>query len=322
VADWITDDQLRSSAGRLVGSMIAMLRADGLDPDIVGVPDQEDSDVLAKSIEVDAEQYMSMNPERLAEEYDEIRRAASNTKRLTDPDDVVGSTKTEIEAWWTGTASVAFCDQLTAVESCIDAQHEYTLYAAQAVGMMFAVNVKFRASCVDLMESTADVCDSVARKLGNTGTRWSEVGLHLIGNVIGAIRSPASIADLAITEFLGMIGKAVESKPVDGAEAIPVVAGYNSARDRLFASYEDNLGQIGDWLAGIRSEYSDLATTTIPEPVPRIADVDSPDFRYGNFVYSGHHAADYAPEVERERRKYVDETSKPDGVIAQRLGGS
>lgn len=62
----VSDDDLRRSAYRLSGAIVAMLRADGLDPDILGVPDQDDADVFARSIEIDAEQYLSMNPARLA----------------------------------------------------------------------------------------------------------------------------------------------------------------------------------------------------------------------------------------------------------------
>jgi len=92
----VSDDDLRRSAYRLSGAIVAMLRADDLDPDILGVPDQENSEVFARSIEIDAEQYMSMTPARLAEEFDEIRNAALTTKNEADPNGIVEGTAVDI----------------------------------------------------------------------------------------------------------------------------------------------------------------------------------------------------------------------------------
>ena len=94
-------------------------------------------------------------------------------------------------------------------------------------------------------------------------------------------------------------------------------------RDRLFAAYEDNLDQIRSWISERREELAD-STETIPAPLPAYADVRSPDFRYENFAMVGvmdNVPAGIAPEVERERRRYVAERTEPDGVIAQRLAG-
>jgi hypothetical protein len=320
VRNWVSNEELQASAYRLAGAMAAMLRADGLDVDITGVPDQEDADVFAETFDLDAQTYMSMDPAKLEEEYEEIRLAASDTS-IADSRGVLSGMRIDIESLWVGDAATAFSEQLNKIISCVAKQHEYSLNAAQAVGMMYAINVQFRASCLDLMDRTTETCESVTNELGNPGNTWAEAGLHLVSTLISAIGSPAQIGKLAIDEFLGLMGKATGSRPVEGAEAIPVVTGYRTARDRLFNAYEDNLGQIRTWLTGVRDEYAGIAGATIPEPLPACADVDSPDFRYELFKYHEHVAAEYAPEVERERRRYADEKAKPDGVIAQRLGG-
>jgi hypothetical protein len=319
----IKDDDLRRSAYRLSGAMITMLRADGLDPDILGNPDAMDADGFARSIEVDAELYMSMNPDKLTAEYDEIRHAATDTWRRSDPTGVVDSMRTEIEANWHGDAAQAFTTHLHKIGTFVDTQFEYTLLAAQAVGMMFAVNTQFRASCVDLMEKTALTCDSVAAGNGSSGATWAQTGVGLVSAVVDTVKNvnPANAVTWAIDQFLGKAADAIDNPEVEGAEAIPVVTGYTSARDRLFASYEDNLDQVRAWLAGRRAELASLGMT-IPEPMPANADVDSPDFRYENFAHGTHATpADYTAEVERERRRYVDEQAKPDGVIGRRLAG-
>jgi len=110
---------------------------------------------------------------------------------------------------------------------------------------------------------------------------------------------PGKVKDWAVDQILRGAAEALKPEPVAGAEAIPVVQGYTSARAR-------------------RDELAN-ATSTVPQPLPAFADVDSPDFRYEKFTMVGE--PDLGPEVERERQRYVDEKTKPDGAIARRLAG-
>lgn len=170
------------------------------------------------------------------------------------------------------------------------------------------------------MSQTSIVCDAIADKLAPRPTNWGKVAVDIVGKVIDVVKNPTQLADLAIDELLGLVGKATEDKPVAGAEAIPVINGYVEARDRLFESYEQALGGIRDWLSARRDEYAGLDDDVVPQPLPGYADVDSPDFSYEHFFYLDHAPGDYAPEVDRERDKYVEE--KSDGVIATRLAGN
>jgi hypothetical protein len=320
VANFITNNDLSSAAFGLAHSMLTMCDRNGIGPDIIGVPDQMDVEVFRRSFEIDAELYMSMDPVRLVEEYDEIRVAANQNGPTADPNGIIERAKIDLEAIWQGEAADAFVIQLGRVQGCISTQHEYALVAAQAVGMMYAVSVSFRASCHDLMSQTSIVCDAVADKLAPQPTNWAKVTVDIAGKVIDVVKNPAQIADMAIDELLNLVGNATDDKPVAGAEAIPVINGYVDARDRLFESYEQALGSIKDWVSARRGEYVGL-DDALPQPLPAYADVDSPDFSYERFFYLDHAPGDYAPEVDRERQKYVEEKSDPDGVIAQRLAG-
>src|SRR5262245_29415637 len=128
----VTDDDLRGAAYTLHHAMRQMLAAAGLDPDIFGNPDQMDDDVFGRSFQIDAELYMSMNPARLTEEYDEILDAANATKWQSDPHGYVGSALMDIEGTWVGLASQAFVDQLNKITACIESQFVYTVHAATA----------------------------------------------------------------------------------------------------------------------------------------------------------------------------------------------
>jgi hypothetical protein len=317
----VSDDDLRSASYALSYAMSEMLAADGIDPDIIGIPDQMDGDVFARSFEIDAELYMSMNLDRLKDEYEEILDAANATKWESDPGGFVGSAKTDIEAWWVGPASVAFADQLNRIQACIESQYVYTVHAATAVSMMFAVNGQFRVSCLDLMQKTAQQCKTVTDELEQAPPAWSEAGMGLFKAAVEAIKGadPSKIKDWAVDQIYSQIGSALTPVPVVGAEAIPVVTGYNEARDRLFTSYEDNLGQVQGWIKERRNDLAGL-TMAFPVELPPCTDVDSPAFQYDQFFYSLEPGV-HGPEVERERQKYADE-KKPDGIISQRLDGA
>ncbi len=321
MANFVSNNDLSSAAFGLAHSMLTMCDRNGIGPDLIGVPDNMDVDVFRRQFEVDAELYMSMDPARLAEEYDEIRSAANQNGPSADPNGVIERAKIDLEAIWQGEAADAFVIQLGRVQDRISTQHEYALAGAQAVGMMYAVSVSFRASCYDLMSQTSVVCDAVADKLAPAPTAWGKIALDIAGKIIDVVRNPTQIADMAIDELLNLVGKVTEDEPVAGAEAIPVVSGYVDARDRLFSSYEQALGGIESWISARRGEYVGL-DDTLPQPLPANADVDSPDFSYERFFYLDHAPGDHAPEVDRERQRYVEEKSDPHGVIAQRLAGT
>jgi hypothetical protein len=276
--------------------------------------------VFRKTFDVDAELYMSMDPDRLTEEYDEIRTAANANGPLSDPRSTVAAAQAELGSHWHGEAAQAFFNQLQHVQQRIVTQHDYTLVAAQAVAMMYTVSVTFRASCHDLMTKTAIVCDAIADQHAPQPTNWAKVIVDLVDKAISVVKNPQDVFGMAIDETLGRISQATENTAVDGAEAGPVVDGYVAARDQLFASYEHSIGQIHEWIDARRKEFDNL-DATLPEPLPSSANVGSPDFRYERFYLDGHTPADYAPEVERERQRHADEKSKPDGVIARRLTG-
>lgn len=171
------------------------------------------------------------------------------------------------------------------------------------------------------MEKTADTCEAVAAEKGaSPGFEWSSVATSLVKAAIDALKDldPGKVKEWAIDQIFDGAADALKPEPVPGAEAIPVVQGYTSARDRLFAAYEDNCEQVRDWIRARRDEMED-ATSTIPQPLPAYADVDSPDFRYKEFAMVGEPGL--GPQVARERQRYVDEKAKPDGVIARRLTG-
>ncbi len=320
MANFVTDIELNAAAFGLAHSMLTMCDRNGIGPDLIGVPDVMDLDVLRRSFEDEAALYMSMDPTRLVEEYDEIRVAASQIGPAADPNSIVERAMIDLEANWHGTAADAFATQLGMVKDRIETQHDYTLVAAQAVGMMYAVNVSFRASCHDLMCQTSIVCDAIADKLAPQPTNWAQVAVDVAGKVIDVVRNPKQLADMAIDELMSLMGKATADKPVAGAEAIPVINGYVEARNQLYESYENALDTVKVWIEARRTEFAGL-DDTLPQPLPADADVDSPDFNYEKFFYDTHVPADYAPEVERERQRYVEEKTKPDGLITHRLAG-
>lgn len=76
--NWAEDHELAYGAQELANVMLTMLSGAGISVNIPGYPNQEDVDVFRESIWRDAEDYMSMNPGSLEEEYNEVMRAAAH----------------------------------------------------------------------------------------------------------------------------------------------------------------------------------------------------------------------------------------------------
>lgn len=131
MANFVTDTDLNAAAFGLAHSMLIMCDRNGIGPDVIGLPDKMDVEVFRRTLEVDAELYMSMSPQHLVDEYDEIRAAASRMGPSSDPQDVVDRAKIDLEAIWQGSAADAFVVQLGRVQACVATQNEYTLVAAR-----------------------------------------------------------------------------------------------------------------------------------------------------------------------------------------------
>lgn len=291
-----------------------------------GSPSHDAQQTFIEMFILDAEDFTSLDPQKIIDEYQRMRQAADATGTESGADQHLGTARTKLAAGWHGEAAVAFAEQLENIGKFMDQQQERLVYAMQAMGTAFGLAVQFRQSYFDLAETTIEACRAVMAKHPDAPTVTStmiEIGSELVKLGVGAVgaKSPKELAKVGIEWFKEEFQGAVKEKvSIDSSDAARVLDGYVNARSRLRGSFEDGLGQLGMWLDRQRGSYFSLRVPIL-EPLPASCDVRGPDFSYGKFFNDGHDATAYAPKVEQERKKFAEENPRPDGPIHRRLKG-
>jgi hypothetical protein len=108
---------------------------------------------------------------------------------------------------------------------------------------------------------------------------------------------------------------------MNGSDTGEIVDNYMRERDRLLRSYVD---EVADILGKAQGHFLDQ-NPKLFLPLPSYAKVDSPDFRYENFMSKDMGTAVFGPKVEEERKKQATDNQpnrvmNPDSPV-QRLNG-
>jgi hypothetical protein len=327
MAYWRTNEQMATWADIFATELLNMVNfTTEKSPNIPGVDPQVNGEAVVRdAIIEDAEFFMSMNPERLEQEFNEQVRAAALVQDDAALANVRYAQSLFAPSIWTGDAAEAFHKQMTNIENFVTEQREQALTAAQAAGMMLAVSVQFRESFFSLMDMTTDVCQAAVRGQVNTGTNWKSLLVDIVAEVKSVLTTKA-VADLgsgAVDKLISDM-KVFTDEPVPDSDAGAIIDGYIGSRDRLKRSFQDNVGSILLWITARRTEFADAERRPeLMAPLPPTTDVDGPAFRYSEFGYVDPIPGMDDTSVERERQRYVDEKPRPepDGVIGRRLTG-
>ena len=324
---WRTNEQLAQLAHRLGTAITTMLDHEGPGvPDFPpltpgGAPSDNPQRTLVDSIVADAVDFMSLEPQKVADEYQRMQQAADDTGENGEAKGNLKIALTQIAANWHGDAAVAFARQVSNIEEFMNQQERNLLVAAQAMGTAFSLAVRIRESYCDLAETTIAACRNVIdeQNQGESPKAGLAMGLEIVksGVDLADLDSVKKFKGWAIDKFFDALTDAVEEQPVDDSGAGQVVDSYLRSRDQLRRSYEAGLEQLRDWL---NNQHWAYLRKPIPllAPLPSCAHVESPDFSYEKFLNDHHSPGTYGSKVEQERKKLV-EAQPPSGAIAERL---
>ena len=324
---WKTDDELRDIAYALGRKILEMYDRTGVDiPDWPvypgGAPSPSPRSVFTQSIVADAEDYLSLDPQKVTDEFLRMQKAAQATGLNAEARANVEVAGTRLGANWQGSAALEFAKQMSYMGTFMDQQETYLLFTVQAMGIVYSLAVQSRESFYNLAESTILACDKVIQDQQNNET-VAHVGLGIdivqAGFDLVTMDKLKELTKWGVEQILSGFKSPAEAS-VDGDQAPQVVDSYTRERDRLRESFEAGLFHLRDWLAMQQNELAGLSLPLL-EPLPVCTDVDSPDFSYANFSNENHAPSVFGPRVEREHKKYLEEKQHPDGVIAQRLDG-
>jgi uncharacterized protein YukE len=328
MVNWRTNEQLAQLARELGTELTQIIDNDtGAVPNYPplvpgGAPSPNPQKMIVDSVINDAIDFTSLEPQKIADEYQRMQHAASDTGENYESQGSLKMALARLSVSWHGDAADAFARQMSNIEEFMEQQQRTLLTAAQGMGTAFGLAVHMRESYGNLAENTIAACRTVLTKQHRDKAPHAALALGVeivkAGVKLADVDSAKKLKDWAIDRFFDQLKAATEDKPIDDSGAAAVVDSYARARDQLKRSFADGLNQLRDWLndqgwAYIRKPIPLLA------PLPGCTDVRSPDFSYARFFSDHHDAGTYIPKVDQERKKYLEE--HPPGLIAERLDG-
>lgn len=327
---WRTDAELTEIARELGAAMAHMLELDQRGPlgDTPLVPGGSPSPNLGatimESMALDARDFMSLDPQKITDEYNRMTRAATASAGADTVRSGLDAGLARLAANWHGDAAEAFTFQMGYIKRFLERQEATLLVAAQGMGTAFALSVSMRQSFYDLAENTAVACDAVSdKKQSADGGSSFEVssGVEVVKNCVKLfdIDSIKKMKGWAVDRFFDALTGVTKKEKVDDSGAQAVVDSYLRSRDQLRRSYQDGLNQLRDWLGERKWDYLGTPSQLL-DPLPACADVHSPDFSYSQFFDDHHDPTLFSPRVEQEREKAA--TGNPHGLISATLEGN
>jgi hypothetical protein len=280
---------------------------------------------LESAMQGSAQDFLSLDPQKIIDEWDRMQKVAKDVGVDISEEVTVelGATKDHLQGWY-GAGADAFRRQVDLMRAFAGTQFDYTTTTIQALASMLRVAVQSRDDFVVLAEATMKTVDKAFEEVSDTQTDFVlKVGNGVVKAVLGVIEDPKK-AIFAIAENVLDIAVEGATSSVQGKELRDVVESFVNQRNRLLHGYEQELAQVTDL---VRRRQEEILSTRIElfEPLPMNLDVNSPDFRYENFMSKDMDPGQFGPRVETERQKSVEEgqnklvnTNSP---IQRRLAG-
>lgn len=319
MADWKTDSELYEVADQLANKIMQMYTDAG-----VFIPVGQKRDAVLESVRLDTETYMSLDPQKIIDEFQRMQHAARDTGEDAVARGLLQASNIKIGSAWFGEAADAFGHQMTYIEVFMQQQEAQIMFAAHSMGTLYTLAVQARRSYHDLAGATISACQ---KEMGEQRERDNKAMVGIFGEIAKACITgfvkpgkPSEVVRWGLETFID-IGSKTHEVLVDGSEAENVVGSYNSARQQLQGSFEDGLNQLTKWINMQENELSKDKVHLL-EPLPLCTDVDSPDFSYQKFFSPERDPSSFGPRTELERRKIHEERNRPSGLIGHRLDGN
>jgi hypothetical protein len=294
MVDWKTDDEIYTAARDLKDTFVWLLD-DELPAS--GYPKE-----AIDGITVDTEIFLSLHPQKLYDEYDRVYKAAL---AVGDNYDAVAELRQSGRylANWTGSAADEFKMQLDKMEIFCDEQQTRILRGLLGVAAVYALAVEGRANFHSLLRAArAAGINAKEQQRKEDAKLKSALLFDLAGGILS--RDPRNLLGSAAVTAVEM-GKDIAERVIEGNDADQVMNNYRREADDLCQSFGNSLDRV---TKDLNDQLNDAAKPSdLFKPLPTICDVDSPDFRYEHFQDTVHDPGPIGPQVEQERKKYLDE---------------
>jgi hypothetical protein len=289
-----------------------------------GTPSPDSRQTFINSFIADAEDFMSVEPQKVEAEFERMLGEGSVIN-------VLGSTQggalenanARLAANWHGAAADAFAAQMFNIQRFLDEQRDRVLQAAKAMGTLYKLTIETRRSYYNLAEATIAAC---AKEMTDQENRDTKADIGILGEIVSAglslfnLEKAVDLLKEGLKGFTDITTKSVEIS-LEGSAAPEVVESYIRGRNQLRESFDSGLHELAKW---IKDQHSQLRGESMPilEPLPACVDITGPDFRYEIFQHEDRDPGAYGPKVEQQRAELAEvnhRTSDPE--IGRRLDG-
>jgi uncharacterized protein YukE len=325
VADWITNEDLALTAHRLGTAVMAMYDKAGITVSVPaypgGTPSPDSRETFINSFIADAEDFMSVEPQKVQGEFERMLGEGNVINRLgSTQGGALENANARLAANWHGAAADAFAQQMFNIQRFLDEQRDRILQAAKAMGTLYELSIEARRSYHNLAEATIAACE---KEMDEQDKRDTTAQVGLLGEIVDAGLSLFSAEKLVqllsegIKGFTQIGAKTVEIS-LDASEAAEVVQNYLGGRDRLRESFDSGLHKLTKWIKAQDGQYR-REPMPILEPLPVCVDITGPDFRYEIFQHEDRDPDTYSPKIEQQRAEITKKRQAEDSEISRRL---
>jgi hypothetical protein len=307
-----SDDELFDASQAMQDAFWAMAEATGSE-DAVGVAVNARLDHLNTIV--------SLDPVRIAEEFDRMRTVASRLAHSEGAKAELAMAESRLDGW-RGNAKAALVGKIANVTSHLDRMAQDANHIQHMVGSFYAVAVFARDSHLRLCREFEA---AASREIGNQEKRDAKLAVAITSKVLGALASfePQQKARSALAAFLELTEVTV-GYFIDGNDAADTANNYMIAASETTRAFESGMGNLHTDLLALEAELAkDMLRSDVYAPIHPHADITSPDFRYENFAHGdGLPAAGFDDAVGQERKRMTDERRARENEIDRRLGGA
>lgn len=264
---------------------------------------------------------LSLDPKKISEEFDRLRRAAFKVGEDPEPVVWVDDAIHKLDEW-RGPAADAFRRHLGRIGTFVtETQNQAILNGLQALGGMFVLAYQMRQQYYDLARAVTSCADY---EIGQQQTREDKVMLSIGKEMLLALMAmnPAGAVEAGLVFFVEA-GAALGEQSIEGTGGDAVVDQYHEKSVGLRETFEHELNRLtaklrGDWQTQVENE----AKLVVMHPLPSYMDVDSPDFDYTKF-WTEEYAPDgpFSKRLADQKERHAQEEAAEETEINKRMEG-
>ncbi|SEF37137.1 hypothetical protein SAMN05421837_112250 [Amycolatopsis pretoriensis] len=328
MADWKTDDEVRSAADRAARRLIDLFDDEQPDGKWLGSPETYPNGggaVLLRGLLDDAGKVISLDPQKIIDEFERMKKVgrALDQDTSTDIIDAFRTIDYSVQDWEGGGAD-AFRHQISMIQAFLGQQASYLVKTVESLAILLAASVQARRDYIAAADATSA---AVAKALQQHADADTKIAISVSASVVSAVLGVAT-GGAWFTASAGVVigaSSAGLQLAVDGDKFAEVAAGYKTAKDQVLTTYQDvietALGRVQDAERDLLGEKNELFA-----PMPPSITVASPSFHYGDFSSGDRPVVEFDPKVDQEHRKLIDQhgpagLTDPATPIQRRLDG-